>query len=85
MINKGGFYHQTQIKFSFNTNRIEGSKLSEEQTGYIYETNTLFTENGTANVNDILETINHFSCFDYMLDIAQEKLSEEQIKNFIIY
>ncbi len=81
---KGGLYHQTQIKFSFNTNRIEGSKLSEEQTRYIYETNTLFTENGneTTNVDDIVETVNHFSCFDYMLDIAHEKLSEEQIKKF---
>ncbi len=81
---KGGLYHQTQIKLSFNTNRIEGSKLSEEQTRYIYETNTLFTETGnaTANVDDIIETVNHFSCFDYMLDIAQEELSEEQIKKF---
>ncbi len=81
---KGGLYHQTQIKLSFNTNRIEGSKLSEEQTRYIYETNTLLTEsgNGTTNVDDIVETVNHFSCFDYMLDIATEKLSEEQIKKF---
>ncbi len=81
---KGGLYHQTQIKLSFNTNRIEGSKLSEEQTRYIYETNTLFTEEGmeTANVDDILETVNHFSCFDYMLGIAKEELSEEHIKKF---
>ncbi len=81
---KGGLYHQTQIKLSFNTNRIEGSTLSEEQTRYIYETNTLFIENGneTANVDDIIETVNHFSCFDYMLDIAHEELSEVQIKKF---
>ncbi len=69
---KSSLYHQTQLKFSFNTNRMEGSKLSEEQTRYIYETNTLFTEigNETTNVDDIIETVNHFSCFDYMLDIG---------------
>jgi len=60
---KGGIYHQTQIKLAYNTNRIEGSKLSEEQTRYIYETNTIFIENGetTANVDDIVETVNHFA------------------------
>lgn len=81
---KGGLYHQTQIKLAYNTNRIEGSKLSEEQTRYIYETNTILLENGesTANVDDIVETVNHFSCFDYMLDIAGEPLSEEHIKKF---
>jgi len=81
---KGGIYHQTQIKFAYNTNSIEGSKLSEEQTRYIYETNTVFIGNGetTANVDDIVETVNHFSCFDYMLDIADEPLAEEHIKRF---
>jgi Fic family protein len=81
---KGGIYHKTQIKLAYNTNRIEGSKLSEEQTRYIYETNTLFLEEGeeTANVDDIIETVNHFSCFDYMLAIAEEPLSEEHIKKF---
>jgi len=81
---KGGIYHQTQIKLTYNSNRIEGSKLSEEQTRYIYETNTIFINNGetTANVDDIIETVNHFSCFDYMLDIADEPLSEEHIKKF---
>lgn len=81
---KGGIYHQTQIKLAYNTNRIEGSKLSEEQTRYIYETNTIFFENGetTVNVDDIVETVNHFACFDYMLAIADEPLSEEHIKRF---
>lgn len=81
---KGGIYHQTQIKLAYNTNRIEGSKLSEEQTRYIYETNTIFIENGetTVNVDDIVETVNHFSCFDYMLDIADEPITEEHIKRF---
>ncbi len=81
---KGGLYHQTQIKLAYNTNRIEGSKLSEEQTRYIYETNTIFMEEGetTANVDELIETVNHFTCFDYMLDIADEPLSEEHIKEF---
>ena len=81
---KGGIYHQTQIKFSFNTNRIEGSKLTEDQTRYIFETNTLITENGetASKVDDILETVNHFACFDYMLDISNEILSEKHIKSF---
>ncbi len=81
---KGGIYHQTQIKLAYNTNRIEGSKLSEEQTRYIYETNTLFMEKGeeTANVDDILETVNHFHCFDYMLKVAKESLTENHIKEF---
>jgi Fic family protein len=81
---KGGIYHQTQIKLAYNTNRIEGSKLSEEQTRFIYETNTFFLEKEetTANVDDIIETVNHFSCFDYMLSIADEILTEEHIKRF---
>ena len=81
---KGGIYHQTQIKLAYNTNRIEGSKLSEDQTRFIYETNTFFLEKEetTANVDDIIETVNHFSCFDYMLSIADEILSEEHIKRF---
>ena len=81
---KGGIYHKTQIKLTYNTNRIEGSKLSEEQTRYIFETNTLFTEEGTntTNIDDIIETVNHFQCFDYMLKIAKEPLSEKHIKKF---
>lgn len=81
---KGGIYHKTQIRLTYNTNRIEGSKLSEEQTRYIYETNTLFTEKGvnTVNIDDIIETVNHFQCFDYMLQIVKEPLSEKHIKEF---
>ena len=81
---KGGLYHATQIKLAYNSNRIEGSRLSEEQTRYIFETATIHLENGetTANVNDIIETANHFACFDYMLDVAQEKLTETHIKTF---
>ena len=80
---KGGLYHFTQIKFAYNTNRIEGSRLTEDQTRYIYETNTISTgENKTANVDDIIETVNHFSCFDYMLKVAEEPLSEKTVKEF---
>lgn len=81
---KGGIYHATQIKLAYNTNRIEGSKLSEDQTRYIYETNTLFFEkdNDVANIDDILETVNHFSCFDYMIDVADEPLSEQHFMKF---
>lgn len=80
---RGGLYHNTQIKFAYNTNHIEGSRLSEEQTRYIYETNTILFEKETvANVDDILETANHFKLVDYMLDIADETLTEEIIKQF---
>ena len=80
---KGGLYHHTQIKLCYNSNRIEGSKLSEDQTRYIFETNTLSIDpNETANVDDIIETVNHFICFDYMLDIADMLLSEDIIKEF---
>jgi Fic family protein len=80
---KGGLYHQTQIKLSFNSNRIEGSRLSEEQTRYIFETNTIGVENGgSVNVDDIIETVNHFACFDYMLLHAAEELSEDMLKEY---
>jgi Fic family protein len=80
---KGGLYHQTQIKLTYNSNRIEGSRLSEDQTRYIFETNSISVDpEETANVDDIIETVNHFSCFDYMLDIAEQDLSEDIIKEF---
>lgn len=80
---KGGLYHQTQVKLAYNSNRIEGSRLSEDQTRYIYETNTVNVEpDDTANVDDIIETVNHFACFDYMLTRADDELSAEMIKEF---
>ena len=80
---KGNLYHNTQIIFSYNTNHIEGSRLTEDQTRYIYETNTIFfEENEIAKVDDILETANHFKLVDYMLDIADQELTEEMIKKF---
>jgi Uncharacterized conserved protein len=80
---KGGLYQQTQIKLAYNSNRIEGSRLSEDQTRYIYETNTINTPpEESADVDDIIETVNHFSCFDHMLVHADEKLTEDMIKEF---
>ena len=80
---KGNLYHQTQISFAYNTNHIEGSTLTEDQTRYIFETNTILFEGDTiAKVDDILETANHFKLVDYMLDIADKKLTEKMIKEF---
>jgi Fic family protein len=80
---KGGLYHQTQIKLTYNSNRIEGSRLSEEQTRYIFETNTINAPSDeSTNVDDIIETVNHFACFDYMLKTAADKLSEDMIKEY---
>lgn len=80
---KGNLYHQTQISFAYNTNHIEGSTLTEEQTRYIFETNTILFESDTiAKVDDILETFNHFKLVDYMLDIANKNLTEKMIKEF---
>ena len=80
---KGNLYHNTQIIFAYNTNHIEGSKLTEEQTRHIFETNSILFEGQTVtNVDDILETVNHFKMVDYMLDTADEELTEEMIKEF---
>ena len=80
---KGNLYHQTQISFAYNTNHIEGNTLTQEQTRYIFETNTiLFEEDAIAKVDDILETANHFKLVDYMLDVADKKLTEKMIKEF---
>ena len=80
---KGNLYHNTQITFAYNTNHIEGSTLTEDQTRYIFETNTILFEGNTiAKVDDILETANHFKLVDYMLDVADKKLTEKMIKKF---
>ena len=80
---KGNLYHNTQISFAYNTNHIEGSKLTEDQTRQIYETNTLLASKDTIlGIDDILETANHFKLVDYMLDIADKKLTEKMIKEF---
>lgn len=73
---KGNLYHITQINFAYNTNHIEGSNLTEDETRLMYETNTLLTDNNKVNnIDDIMETSNHFYLFDYMLDIVNETLT----------
>ena len=80
---KGGLYHLTQIKLAYNSNRIEGSRLPDDQTRLIFETNSINAPSDeTTNVDDIIETVNHFACFDYMLKTAAEPLSEDMIKEF---
>ena len=75
----GGLYHETQIRLTYNSNRIEGSRLSEDQTRLIFETNTIGAEEGLP-VDDIIETANHFRAIDYVIDCAEEPLTEEIIK-----
>jgi Fic family protein/DNA-binding Xre family transcriptional regulator len=79
---KGGIYHETQILLTYNSNHIEGSRLTAEQTRYIFETNTIGLEkDSTVNIDDIIETQNHFKCIDYMIQSALEPLSEDLIKD----
>lgn len=67
----GGIYHKTQIDLTYNSNHIEGSSLTHDQTRYIFETNTIGFENGVLNVDDVLETANHFRCVDIIIDSAK--------------
>jgi len=76
----GGIYHKTQIDLTYNSNHIEGSRLTHDQTRYIYETNTIGITDDSVNVDDIVETVNHFRCIDYIIDKAQDKLTESLIK-----
>lgn len=76
----GGIYHKVQIELTYNSNRIEGSNLTQDQTRYIFETNTIGTNNGSINVDDIVETTNHFRCIDLIIDQANAPLSERLIK-----
>ncbi len=75
----GGLYHELQVRMTYNSNHMEGSKLSEDQTRLIFETNTINMGDGIP-VDDILETVHHFRAIDYCIDIAEEKLTEEIIK-----
>ncbi len=78
----GGIYHRLQIDFAYNSNRIEGSRLSEEQTRYIYETHSVGLDGDEfIQLDDILETLNHFEAFDKMLDSVEVPLTEEWFKN----
>lgn len=76
----GGIYHKVQIELTYNSNHMEGSRLSHEQTRYIFETNTIDAPDGSVNVDDILETVNHFRCIDLMIDQAKRPLTETMIK-----
>ena len=77
---KGGIYHRTQIDLTYNSNHIEGSRLTHEQTRFIFETNTIGVENGAVRVDDIIETTNHFRCIDFIIDNAEARLNESIIK-----
>ncbi len=77
---KGGIYHRTQIDLTYNSNHIEGSRLTHDQTRYIFETNTIGVTDGSVNVDDIIETTNHFRCIDMIIERCEEKLSEAFIK-----
>lgn len=76
----GGIYHKVQIDLTYNSNHIEGSRLTHDQTRYIFETNTIGIENEAVNVDDILETANHFRCIDMVIDKARSALTERFIK-----
>ena len=78
---KGSIYHRTQIDLTYNSNHIEGSRLTHDQTRYIFETNTIGATDKAINVDDIVETVNHFRCIDYIIDHAEDKLSENIIKH----
>lgn len=76
----GGIYHKTQIDLTYNSNHIEGSRLTHDQTRYIFETNTIGMENEVLNVDDVIETANHFRCIDLIIDNAKALLTEKFIK-----
>ena len=77
---RGSIYHRTQIDLTYNSNHIEGSRLTHEQTRYIFDTHTIGITDENVNVNDILETVNHFRCIDLIIDRTEERLSERLIK-----
>ncbi len=78
---KGGIYHRIQIDLTYNSNHIEGSKLTHDQTRFIFETNTIGVSEGTVNVDDIIETTNHFRAIDYIIDNTEGKLMEAFVKH----
>lgn len=76
----GGIYHKIQIELTYYSNHMEGSRLTHDQTRYIFETNTIGIEDEVVNVDDIVETINHFRCIDLIIDNVEKKLTEKFIK-----
>ena len=77
---KGSIYHRTQIDLTYNSNHIEGSRLTHDQTRYIFETNTIAVTDDGVKVDDIIETVNHFRCIDFIIEHAMDKISEGFIK-----
>ena len=77
----GGIYHKTQIELTYNSNHIEGSRLTHDHTRYIFETNTIGVEKEVLNVDDVIETVNHFHCIDIIIDSARAVLTEKFIKD----
>ena len=76
----GGIYHKVQIELTYNSNHIEGSRLTHDQTRYVFETNTIGIERSSLNVDDIVETVNHFRSIDFIIENANRQLSESMIK-----
>lgn len=77
---KGGIYHHVQVALTYNSNHMEGSRLTEQQTRFIFETNTIGMTDETVNIDDIIETANHFKAIDLIIDSAESKLTEHLIK-----
>lgn len=80
----GGIYHKTQIEMTYNSNHIEGSRLTHDQTRYIFETNTIGVTGEAVNVDDVIETANHFRCIDFIIEHAKSALTEKMIKKLHI-
>lgn len=78
---KGGIYHRVQIDLTYNSNHMEGSRLSHDQTRYIFETNTIGITDEAVNIDDIIETTNHFRAIDYIISHTDSKLNEAYIKH----
>ena len=76
----GGIYHKVQIELTYNSNHIEGSRLTHDQTRYIFETNTIGFDGGSVKVDDIVETANHFKCIDMIIENAKKPITETFIK-----
>lgn len=76
----GGIYHKTQIEMTYNSNHIEGCRLTHDQTRYIFETNTIGVTGEAVNVDDVIETANHFRCIDFIIEHAKSALTEKMIK-----
>ncbi len=76
----GGIYHKIQVELTYNSNHIEGSRLTHDQTRYIFETNTIGMEQGSIKIDDLVETANHFKCIDLVIEYAKKTMSESLIK-----